>query len=92
MGFWKTYGLFAVFWKFFLWTLFHFFEKLYFYSLPHKALKCPQTFWNSSLLFITDSILLFALFCQIFGFSATQAARRILPGGWLTVEASRDIL
>ena len=66
MGFWKTYGLFAVFWKFFLWTLFHFVKKLCFYSLPHKALKCPQTFWKSNALFITVSILLFALFCQIF--------------------------
>ena len=66
MGFWKTYGLFAVFWKIFSWTLFHFVKKLCFYSLPHKALKCPQTFWKSNALFITVSILLFALFCQMF--------------------------
>ena len=82
MGFWKTYGLFAVFWKFFLWTLFHFVKKLCFYALPHKALKCPQTFWKSNALFITVSILLFALFCQILlthcGWRSEQI-RRFLP-------------
>ena len=32
------------------------------------------------------------LFGLLLDLSATRAARRILPGGWLTAEAMRDIL